>query len=90
MERLSASIMYSHQANGCTEPLSWDSFRKKLHAAVIEYGFVDHHVKDVLQHGATEYPAGLFSECGGCWFAGQSGTVSIATLLWDMNAHGAT
>ena len=77
LDRVSAAIMRVHEENGCLEPLSWDSFRKRLAVAVIEYGFLLHKIDDMQQLGADDYPSGLLSECGGCWLAGQSGTVSV-------------
>lgn len=82
MDRLSASLLRIHEANGCTEGLSYDVFRKQLSQAVAQLGYVQQRCSHMADLGAEDYPSGLLSECGGCWFAGQSGEVWLLIFPW--------
>lgn len=75
MDRLSEVILRNHERNGCTDPVSWDSFRKQLQVAVTELGYIICNLADMRRLGAAAYPAGVFSDCGGCWFSGKAGEV---------------
>ena len=75
MDRMSETILKAHERTGCKEHISWDVFRKKLQAAVLELGYIKAQLEIPEQLGAVDHPSGLFSSCGGCWFAGKQGVV---------------
>ncbi|KAK9916003.1 hypothetical protein WJX75_007166 [Coccomyxa subellipsoidea] len=72
MDRLSAAIMRVHAENGCSEPLSWDTFRKRLGQATQQLGYILQRCDDMKGLGAEDYPSGLLAECGGCWTAAEA------------------
>lgn len=75
MDRLSAAIMRVHAENGCSEPLSWDTFRKRLGQATQQLGYILQRCDDMKGLGAEDYPSGLLAECGGCWTAAEADQV---------------
>ena len=77
MDGLCEALMRTHAANGCTDFLSFDSFRKHLGRAVAEYGHVQCAFTDMAGLGVEGWPAGALSHCAGCWFAGKAGEVSM-------------
>ena len=78
MEGLCEALMRTHAANGCTDYLSFDSFRKHLGRAVAEYGHAQCASNDVAGLGVEGWPTGILSHCAGCWFAGKAGEVRVS------------
>jgi hypothetical protein len=81
MDRLSAAIMRVHAENGCSEPLSWDTFRKRLGQATQQLGYILQRCDDMKGLGAEDYPSGLLAECGGCWTAAEADQVMLPPSL---------
>ena len=79
MDRRCDVLMRLHQQAGCDSvSLSYDTLRKRLSDAVREFGYLLAAHSDFKSLGASEYPQGLLSACGGCWRASQySPTVSL-------------
>ena len=60
-----------HRRNLCDTFLDSDRLRKCLGDAIREAGYHSCALTDWKALGAKAYPTGLFSNCGGCWLAGQ-------------------
>ena len=88
MDRRCDVLMRRHQQSGCDGVfLSYDMLRKHLSDAVREFGYLLAAHADFQSLGASEYPQGLLSDCGGCWRASQplsavSTPAGLCKLAW--------
>lgn len=79
MDRRCDVLMRLHQQSGCNNVyLSYDTLRKRLSDAVREFGYLLAAHADLQSLGASEYPQGPLSDCGGCWRAGQPSSMVIS------------
>ena len=76
MDRRCDVLLRLHQHSGCDSvSLNYDTLRKRLSDVVREFGYLLAAHADFQSLGATEYPQGLLSACGGCWRASQPSPV---------------
>lgn len=72
-DRISETILRTHDCTESGHSVSYDSLRKKLSDAVREFGCMQTHVGDMEELGVAGWPAGPLAGCAACWQPPSSG-----------------
>lgn len=66
-DRMTETILRTHDCTESGHSVSYDSLRKKLSDAVREFGCMQTHLGDMQELGVAGWPAGPLAGCAACW-----------------------